>query len=497
MLSTPTRVLPLVLVLAGCAAAGQRVVRDASHFDPLSGTTLTEENASVGVVGLDGETVCYAVDTGDPGYGDTCVATLDDARRIPLTCGFHVVTIRWGEGDDATEEGTYLVDSPSCADVTGPVTLWQNDELVRAFVAIKDDLQCRMNDCENPGGTGDWSTTCGEGRVDWNVALDGVRAISAFTYTNCRASMTLDVHDPADPYWLDETAVLPLEIELVINGSIRQDTDFSGNGEEAGTVEISGDFDGRVESVITIVDKARGGGWFEGGCATGPVPGEVCAPGEAMIRYDFPDWSCHGAICPEPGDPPVEGPDRDGDGIGDDDDVCPDVIDPIQADTDEDGVGDLCDDTPGFYLIQFKSGERCVTAEGVGDVSSTDACSVLDLRQRWEVFDVEGYTGFRSIATGECLTHTDSWIGPWTVTGAACDPYDDFQQWDYQPYDQGGADAQWPGRLRATSDDFCAYTDFTGNIFGTIANCDLAGTDAGRKVGIYAYGDFATTPLAP
>ncbi len=486
---------PLLPSLLSACHPGERVERVTTHFDPPSGTTLTDEDAGVNVVGLDGVEVCYSLDGSDPGTKDTCVTPLGDSRRIPLPCGFQPVTIRWGEGD-ATEQGSYLVDAPSCADVTGPVALWQNDELVRAFVAIKDDLQCRMNGCENPGMTGNWDTACGEGRVDWNVSLNGTRAISAFTYTDCRASTTVEIHDPADPYWLDPAAVLPLEIELVINGEIRQDTDFSGNGEEGGTVEIGGDFDGRVASVITITDKARGGGWFEGGCATGPVPGEICAPGEAMIRYDFPDWSCHGAICPEPGDPPVEeGTDADGDGIQDDADLCPDVFDPFQTDTDGDGTGDACDDAPAFFLIQFKTGERCLAA-GDGDaVSSVSDCVADDPAQRWELLDNNGYRGFRSTTDGTCLSHTDSWIGPWTVITAACDPSDSFQQWIFEPYDQGGADPDWPGRLRSASDDFCIYTDGTGLVYGTIANCDLAGTESGRKVGIYPYGDFNAESL--
>lgn len=40
---------------------------------------------------------------------------------------------------------------------------------------------------------------------------------------------------------------------------------------------------------------------------------------------------------------PVVDSDRDGDGIPDEDDLCPDVPDPDQADLDGDGVGDACD----------------------------------------------------------------------------------------------------------------------------------------------------------
>lgn len=485
---------PLALLLLTACHPAARVERADTHFDPISGTTLTEDDAGVNVINLDDVDVCYSIDGEDPGWGDTCAASLDSTRRVPLWCGFHVIKIRWGANDE-TEEASYLVDSPSCADVDGPVALWQNDELVRSFVAIKDDLQCQMNDCENPRGIGNWNTTCGEGRVDWDVSLNGTRAISVFTYASCRASTTIEVHDPADPYWLDDTAVLPLEVELVLNGELRQDTDFSGNGDEAGTVEITADFEGRVASLITITDSARGGGWFEAGCSVGPVEGEVCAPGEAMIRYDYPDWSCHGDICPEPGDPPVDGPDTDGDGIADALDVCPDAVDPYQEDTDQDGVGDACDDAPGFYLIQFQTEARCLVSDSGGSLTSTTSCIATDPGEQWEILDLSGHTGFRSLATGGCLSHTDSWIGPWTVVTANCDEADTFQQWDVEAYDQGGAEAQWPVRLHAVSDDFCAYTDFTGSVYGTIGNCDLAGSEAGRKVGVYAYGDMTGEPL--
>lgn len=486
-----------LLALVACSDGSDRVVREATHFDPPSGTTFTEEGAAVRVVGLDDVDVCYAID-GEPGWGDTCAATLGADRTLPLECGFHVVRIRWGGAEGDAEEANYLVEAPSCAEVEGPVQLWQNDELVRAFVAIKDDLQCRMNGCENPSGVGEWEAACGDGRVRWDVSLDGLRAISVFTYENCSASTTIQVHDPADPYWLDETAVLDLEVTLTLDGEVRQDTDFDGNGEEAGAVTIGGDFDGRVESFISIADAARGGGWFEAGCATGPVPGEICAPGEAMIRYDYPDWSCHGDICPEPGDPPVDTEnDRDGDGVPDETDLCPDTSDPYQEDRDGDGLGDACDDVAGFHLVQFKLGERCLVAETGGDVSSSGSCIATDPSQQWEVLEVAGNTVLRNLGNGACLSHTDSWIGPWTVITASCDESDSFQQWIHEAYDQGGADAQWPGRLRSASDDFCIYTDGTGLVYGTIANCDLAGSDAGRKMGLYAYGDLSTAPVSP
>ena len=55
-------------------------------------------------------------------------------------------------------------------------------------------------------------------------------------------------------------------------------------------------------------------------------------------------------------------PDRDGDGIADRYDTCPDYPDPDQVDRDWDGLGDACDpDTP--------SADRCdLNADGEADI---------------------------------------------------------------------------------------------------------------------------------
>jgi hypothetical protein len=73
---------------------------------------------------------------------------------------------------------------------------WTNGTIARAFVAWKDELQCSLNGCRNPGGTGSWRGDCEHGgTVDWNVSLSGLRAISTFTYRNCDNSVTVPVHD--------------------------------------------------------------------------------------------------------------------------------------------------------------------------------------------------------------------------------------------------------------------------------------------------------------
>ncbi len=485
-------VLSASLALAACPAT-EPPPEAATHFDPPSGTTL--DAPTVSVVGLDDEdTICFSVDGTTPQWG-TCTSTLTDTRAIDVPCGFTVVTILWDV--DRTESANFLYEGDDCEEETGPVVLWANDELVKAFAPIKDDIQCRMNNCENPSGTGDWSTDCDGGTAAWNVQLSGFRAISEFTYDACTATATVDVHDyAADPWFQDETATVPLDITLTFTGTITQDVDFSGNGSERGEVDVTGDFTGTIRSRIEIADSARGGGGFAAACTEDPLDDEICAPASAMILYDFPDWTCHGNICPEPGDEPPK-VDEDGDGVEDSEDNCPDVANPLQEDSDDDGVGDACDDDPEFVVIQFKTDRRCLRASG-GVVESTEGCDPSDLSQRWALVDHDGHRGFRSVFDeATCLSQDGGIVGPWDLVTATCNPRDPHQQWDYEPYDQGGFDAAWPGRLHNVENNFCAYTDFTGNVYGTWGNCNLAGTDSGRKVGVYLRGDFEADPVAP
>ena len=480
--------------LLGCESS---IAPFVSHFDPPTGTLITAAEPTVRVINLDDDPlVCFTLNSGPVEWNDgACANPLGVDRTIALECGLNVVNIAWAGGTEV-ENANFQVDNESCQGSTDPVPLWSNDELVWAAASIKDEMKCRMNDCMNPSGEGTWTTECDPGEVRWDVGLNGLRAVSTFTFSACRWTATIPVHDYAsDPWFEDESATVEREITLILDGVLTQDTDFSGNGNEAGTLDVSGDFVGTFESRIEIADKRNGGGGFLASCREDPLDDEVCAPAEALILYDFPEWICHGGICPNPGDRPLEGPDADEDGVGDDEDNGPDAANPLQEDIDEDGLGDACDDAPGFVVLQVQNGQRCLDL-GAETVESTSICAPNDATQQWVMMDAEGYTMFQNLGDGQCMSH-GSGLSPWDVITEPCDAASQRQHWSLERYDQGGFDPEWPLRLRNRAENYCLYTDFTGWVYGSIGNCNLAGTESGRKVGVYFGGDFSGEAFLP
>jgi hypothetical protein len=226
----------------------------------------------------------------------------------------------------------------------GPAMLpWTNGTLARAFVAWKDELQCSLNGCRNPSGTGNWRANCEHGgTVEWNVSLSGLRAISRFTYTNCDNTVTIPVHDyMRDPRGTDPMATRQLNVRLTGNGTFNQDTSFGGDGTESGMVTVTGDFTGTAVSHIQIRNSSRApGGYFSIACAMDPINEEMCAPNNLLVNFLYPDWACETGGCPAITAPLV---DTDGDGVFDDYDNCPMVANPTQANADFDREGDACD----------------------------------------------------------------------------------------------------------------------------------------------------------
>lgn len=479
----------LACVFATCAFAqcsSESLSLPVDHFDPPSATTLPAVNTLVKVINLDDEPlICFTTDGTDPVFDPSCPNKLDATRQIAVPkCGFNLIRIAWSKG---TDEANYLVESDACKASCDPVLPWANGELAHAFAVWEDEVKCMLNGCQNPSGPGSWSGMCESGQVDWDVGLNGLRAISTFTYTACAHTVTINVEENG--------TMMPRKIRLVGTGKLIQDTDFSGNGNEGGTVDLTGDFTGKVDVRIVLGDKKRAGGTLDAACTAEPLMGKACAPGGAEIAYDFPDWGCHGNICPTAAAGTCKGADTDGDGIPDSMDNCPMVANTDQADDDRDGIGNACDTDPGFMVMRFKVGGRCLTLSGE-KVHSTSTCQPTDPMQQWVMFPDGDAFGFRNVSNKECLGQTGILIGPWTVVTAACDGTDN-QRWKLEAYTQGGTDMNYPIRLHNVAKDFCIYTDFTGNVYGTVANCGLAGTESNRKVGLYYGGDFTKPPYQP
>ena len=60
------------------------------------------------------------------------------------------------------------------------------------------------------------------------------------------------------------------------------------------------------------------------------------------------------------------GADSDGDGVDDNCDVCPSVVDREQVDSDGDGFGDACDDCPLLYNPTQRDAHHAARCGSVG-----------------------------------------------------------------------------------------------------------------------------------
>ncbi len=132
-------------------------------------------------------------------------------------------------------------------------------------------------------------------------------------------------------------------------------------------------------------------------------------------------------------DPPGDLPDSDEDGIGDTCDNCPNVYNPLQEDADGDGVGDACDNCPGV----FNPDQADCNGDGIGDVCQLDgndcnnnqildacepACGLVGHLPLECEYDSDGDGVPNATDNCPCLANADQADRDGDGVGDACDP---------------------------------------------------------------------------
>jgi hypothetical protein len=287
------------------------------------------------------------LDSDGDSIGDACEdEPIADADSDTRQDDFDNCPSVWNR-DQADDDGDGIGNVCDTTPQGDAVQTWANDNLVKAFVRWKDQVQCDIR-CTDPTGGGDMgSITCANGGVaNWEVKVNvfGGKADSYFTYTNCE-------------YTTVEGDTLRVDGQLI------QYSDFNGNGNEQGTVTISGgDYVGQVSSHTVFHSRTRDGGYFEASCSQDPIADEDCAPDNLLTEHYYPDWECSGVICPLAREPLA---DTDGDGVFDVYDNCPAVANADQANIDFDAAGDACDDV-----------SNTADSDGDGIPDSADNCPI-------------------------------------------------------------------------------------------------------------------------
>ena len=144
--------------------------------------------------------------------------------------------------------------------------------------------------------------------------------------------------------------------------------------------------------------------------------------------------------------------------------------------------------------MRIKYNSRCLTL-GNKRVESTSTCAPADPKQQWKMFADGTAFGFRNLgnngasASPASSPALDRHHRPLRRQRQAALEARDLHPRRHRP--------ELPLRMHNVAENFCIYTDLTGLTYGTIANCDLLGTQDNRKVGLYPGGAFNQPPLKP
>jgi hypothetical protein len=188
----------------------------------------------------------------------------------------------------------------------------------------------------------------------------------------------------------DGDGVLDFEDNCIYIPNPNQE-DADGDGE--GDVCEDADNDGIIDSKDNCINTAN----IDQSDLDGDGIGDVCdddRDGDGVLNTDDD--------CPDtPGTAETNGcPDSDGDGVINKEDNCPEVANSDQADSDGDGIGDVCDDD----------------RDGDGILNSVDTCPDSTLGVKVDVTGCEIFTlpldnNKVSVTSSTCIGNTDGSIG--------------------------------------------------------------------------------------